>query len=45
MNHFLPGDSTLNDLHISDDEDEGFSVHRPAPLPPPASQSTLSKME
>ncbi|XP_059142546.1 nucleolin-like isoform X2 [Physella acuta] len=39
------GDTTVNDLYISDDEDEGFSVHRPAPIPPPTSHPTDVKMD
>jgi len=35
------GESLLNDLFISDDENEGFSVHRPAPIPPPTSTSDV----
>ncbi|CAL1538985.1 unnamed protein product [Lymnaea stagnalis] len=39
------GDNTLNDLYISDDEDEGFNVHRPAPIPPPTSNPSDVKMD
>ncbi|XP_005100007.2 uncharacterized protein LOC101855261 [Aplysia californica] len=38
-------DSSVSDLYISDDENEGFSVHRPAPIPPPTSHPTDVKMD
>ncbi|CAG5136004.1 unnamed protein product [Candidula unifasciata] len=38
-------DSSLNDLYISDDDDDGFHVHRPAPIPPPVLHPTDTKMD
>ncbi|KAH9518551.1 hypothetical protein Btru_017126 [Bulinus truncatus] len=34
-----------NTLYISDDEDEGFNVHRPAPIPPPTTNPADVKMD
>ncbi|RUS70933.1 hypothetical protein EGW08_021303, partial [Elysia chlorotica] len=39
------GDNTISDLYISGDEDEGFSVHRPTPIPPPIANPSDVKME
>ncbi|KAK3730414.1 hypothetical protein RRG08_034737 [Elysia crispata] len=39
------GDNTVSDLYISGDEDEGFSVHRPAPIPPPIANPSDVKMD
>ncbi|BFZ02346.1 hypothetical protein BsWGS_05384 [Bradybaena similaris] len=38
-------DTALNDLYISDDDDDGFNIHRPAPIPPPVLHPTDTKMD
>jgi len=47
LDSLLTGDSFVSDLYISDDENEseGFSVHRPAPILPIASNPSDVKMD